>query len=87
MSSASSEPVHAAGRDLIAGFERPVLFAWGPEDQVFPLANARRYAGELAGGRVALVPDAYSFTPEDQPGRLATAIAELCAEAGTGEAG
>lgn len=81
MSSASSAPVHAAGRELIAGFERPVLFAWGPEDRVFPLANARRYAGELAGGRVVLVPDAYSFTPEDQPGRLATAIAELCAGA------
>jgi hypothetical protein len=53
---------------------------------VFPLANARRYAGELAGGRVVLIPDAYSFTPEDQPGRLATAIAGLCAEAGAGEA-
>jgi pimeloyl-ACP methyl ester carboxylesterase len=85
MSSASSDPVHAAGQQLIATFERPVLFAWGPEDQVFPLANAQRYAGELADGRVALVPDAYSFTPEDQPGRLAAAIAEFCAAATTGE--
>jgi pimeloyl-ACP methyl ester carboxylesterase len=85
MSSASSEPVHAAGQSLIAEFDRPVLFAWGPEDRVFPLANAERYAGELAHGRVALVPDAYSFTPEDQPGLLATAIAEFCAETESGE--
>jgi pimeloyl-ACP methyl ester carboxylesterase len=85
MASASSDPVHAAGQHLIATFDRPVLFAWGPEDQVFPLANAQRYAGELANGQVALIPDAYSFTPEDQPGRLATAIAEFCAEATTRE--
>jgi pimeloyl-ACP methyl ester carboxylesterase len=81
MSSASSEPVHAAGQRLIDTFDRPVLFAWGPDDQVFPLANARRYAGELAAGQVALIPDAFSFTPEDQPQRLATAIAEFCARA------
>jgi pimeloyl-ACP methyl ester carboxylesterase len=86
MSSASSAPVHAAGQGLIADFGRPVLFAWGPEDRVFPIANAERYAGELADGRVVPIPDAYSFTPEDQPGALATAIAEFCTETGTGEA-
>ena len=79
MSTATSAPVHAAGRRLLAGFDRPVLFAWGPEDRVFPLGNAQRYAGELAAGEVTLIPDAYSFTPEDQPQRLATAIAEFCA--------
>ena len=78
MSTAASAPVHAAGRRLIADFDRPVLFAWGPEDRVFPLANAQRYAGELADGRVAKIADAYSFTPEDQPQRLATAIADFC---------
>jgi pimeloyl-ACP methyl ester carboxylesterase len=85
MSSASSDPVHAAGQHLVATFERPVLFAWGPDDQVFPLANAQCYAGELANGQVVLIPDAYSFTPEDQPQRLATAIAEFCAAATTKE--
>jgi pimeloyl-ACP methyl ester carboxylesterase len=78
MSSASSGPVHEAGRELLAAFDRPVLFAWGPEDQVFPLANARRYAAELVDGRVALIPDAYSFTSEDQPRQLATVIAQFC---------
>jgi pimeloyl-ACP methyl ester carboxylesterase len=89
MSGAASAPVHAAGRHLLGGFDRPVLFAWGPEDRVFPLANARCYAGELADGRVALIPDAYSFTPEDQPRRLAAAIAEFCAQtpAGAGASG
>jgi pimeloyl-ACP methyl ester carboxylesterase len=86
MSTAASAPVHAAGRRLLAGFDRPVLFAWGPEDRVFPLANAQRYAGELANGRVTLIPDAYSFTPEDQPRRLAAAIAEFCAETTNQEA-
>jgi pimeloyl-ACP methyl ester carboxylesterase len=85
MSSTASEPVHAAGQHLIANFDRPVLFAWGPDDQVFPLANARRYAGALAGGRVELIPDAYSFTPEDQPELLATAIEQFCIQAATPE--
>jgi pimeloyl-ACP methyl ester carboxylesterase len=53
---------------------------------VFPLANAERYAGELDGGRVVLIPDAYSFTPEDQPQRLAAAIAEFCDERTAGKA-
>lgn len=81
MSTARSAPVHQAGHTLIASFDRPVLFAWGVEDQVFPLANARRYAGELAAGQVILIEDAYSFTPEDQPGVLADAIAQFCKSA------
>jgi pimeloyl-ACP methyl ester carboxylesterase len=79
MSSASSAPVHAAGNRLIADFHRPVLLVWGPEDQVFALADAQRYAETLADGRVALVQDAYSFTPEDQPERLAEEIARFIA--------
>jgi pimeloyl-ACP methyl ester carboxylesterase len=74
MSSATSGPVHTAGRRLIADFVRPVLLAWGPDDRVFPLANARRYADELANGHVELIEDAYSFTPEDQPAALARAL-------------
>lgn len=77
MASASSPPVHAAGEALIARFERPVLFAWSPEDQVFDPAHARRYAAALTDGRVVLIDDAYSFTPEDQPGALAHAISEF----------
>jgi pimeloyl-ACP methyl ester carboxylesterase len=74
MSSAQSAPVHAAGAQLIERFDRPVLFAWGPEDQVFPIAHAQRYAAALANADVVEIPDAYSFTPEDQPSALAEAI-------------
>jgi len=81
MASACSPPVHAAGRTLIASFERPVLFAWSPEDRVFDPAHAERYAQALADARVVLIEDAYSFTPEDQPAALARAIGEFAAEA------
>ncbi|HEV7494883.1 alpha/beta hydrolase [Baekduia sp.] len=74
MSSAESTPVHAAGAELIARFDRPVLFAWGPEDQIFPIAHAQRYAAALADAQVIPITDAYSFTPEDQPAALADEI-------------
>jgi pimeloyl-ACP methyl ester carboxylesterase len=79
ISSAESGPIHRASARLIAEFDRPVLFAWGPEDRVFPIANARRYAAELTIARVEEIPDAYSFTPEDQPQALADAIARFLA--------
>lgn len=80
MSTAASAPVHRAGRRLIAELPRPVLFAWGSEDQVFPLAHAERYAAELADARVERIADAYSFTPEDQPQALALAIERFAAD-------
>ncbi len=79
MVSATSQEVHDAGQWLIAEFDRPVLFVWGTEDQIFPLPHAQRYARELADGRVTLVSDAFSFTPEDQPALLARALAQFCA--------
>jgi pimeloyl-ACP methyl ester carboxylesterase len=79
MSSAESAPVHAAGHRLAADFERPVLFAWGPEDRVFPIAHAERYAEQLRYGLVEPIADAYSFTPEDQPKALAGAISRFIA--------
>ncbi len=77
MSSATSAPVQAAGRRLIAEFRRPVLFAWSPEDQVFAPADAQRYSEALTDGRIVFIEDAYSFTPEDQPDRLAEEIAKF----------
>lgn len=78
MTSARSAPVHEAGRGLIDAFDRPALLVWGPDDEVFSAENAQRYAGELADGRVVLIADSYSFTPEDQPAALAQAIADFC---------
>jgi pimeloyl-ACP methyl ester carboxylesterase len=74
MSTAASAPVHRAAHRLIAEWGRPVLFAWGSEDQVFPLAHAERYATEFRNAYVEQIADAYSFTPEDQPQALALAI-------------
>lgn len=83
MSSAASAPVHEAGRSLIAEFKRPVLFAWSPEDQVFAPADAERYSKALSDGQMTLIGDAYSFTPEDQPDRLADEIAKFAAAGAT----
>jgi pimeloyl-ACP methyl ester carboxylesterase len=77
MSTAASAPVHTAAARLVAEFKRPVLFAWGPEDKVFPVEHARRYADDLSHGEIALIEDAYSFTPEDQPKALADALARF----------
>lgn len=77
MSSATSAPVQEAGGRLIADFKRPVLFAWSPEDKVFAPADAQRYCEALSDGRMVLIEDAYSFTPEDQPDRLAEEIAKF----------
>jgi pimeloyl-ACP methyl ester carboxylesterase len=71
MKSADERYVEAAGQALIRNFSRPVAFFWSKEDHFFPLENAHRYAAELADGRVELVSDAFSFTPEDQPEQLA----------------
>jgi pimeloyl-ACP methyl ester carboxylesterase len=75
MSSASAEPVRRAGARLIEHFERPVLLAWPTEDQVFPYEHAERYAAALPHARIEPIEDSYSFTPEDQPGRLAEILA------------
>lgn len=42
---------------------------------MFAPADAKRYASELSDGRLVLIEDAYSFTPEDQPERLSEQIA------------
>jgi pimeloyl-ACP methyl ester carboxylesterase len=75
MASASTAPVREAGEQLIAVAETPTLLIWSSEDEVFPLAHAERYAGELRDGRLVTIDDAYSFTPEDQPDAVSEAIA------------
>lgn len=78
MSGTTPDAHHQAGATLIEGFERPVLFSWSPEDRVFQMANAERYASALADGTVTQIPDSYPFAPEDQPRALAAAIRLFC---------
>lgn len=79
MAAASTEPVRQAGERLIAESALPTLLIWSSEDEVFPLAHAKRYATALKHSDLVQIDDAYSFTPEDQPAPVAAAIARFAA--------
>ena len=55
----------------------PVLLTWAPGDRLFPLKYAQRLAGEIPNARLVEIPDAATFVPLDQPGRLAEEIASF----------
>lgn len=80
MASATTAPVRAAGETLIAHHELPTLLIWSEEDEVFPIEHAARYADALADARLVRIGDSYSFTPEDQPEAVATAIRSFVTE-------
>jgi pimeloyl-ACP methyl ester carboxylesterase len=77
MASTSTAPVRAAGEHLIASSDLPVRLIWSSEDEVFPLANAERYANALRYGELVRIDDSFSFTPEDRPDAVAEAIREF----------
>lgn len=55
--------------------DKPVLFAWGGDDRLFPLSNFERAAALFGDARVEVVEGAMTFVPLDQPRRLAELIA------------
>jgi pimeloyl-ACP methyl ester carboxylesterase len=69
--------VEATGR--LAGYERPALFAWAPEDRFFGIERATRIAATMPNARVERIADAKTFVALDQPQRLADAIAGFVA--------
>jgi pimeloyl-ACP methyl ester carboxylesterase len=69
-----------AAADALAGFDRPALIVWSPEDRVFPPKHARALAELLPQARLEWVRDAYAFLSEDQPTRLATLVAAFARE-------
>jgi pimeloyl-ACP methyl ester carboxylesterase len=79
MSATDSRELHAAGQVLAESFDKPVLFAWNVEDTVFPIANAERYAADLANAVVVRIEGSYAFTPEDRPDALAESIGAFSA--------
>ena len=79
MSSASTAPIRAAGEHLITHSDLPTLLIWSSEDEVFPLAHAKRYAAALPNGSLVEIGDSFSFTPEDQPAAVAAAISSFAA--------
>ena len=65
--------------EKMPGFDRPVLFAWAPEDKLFKIEYAERLAATLPDARIVRIPDASTFVMLDQPQRLADEIASFAA--------
>ena len=61
----------------LARWERPALIAWSADDRFFPPEHGRRLAKVIPGARFELIEGARTFSPEDQPERLAELIAEI----------
>jgi pimeloyl-ACP methyl ester carboxylesterase len=65
--------------EKLAGFDRPTLFAWAPEDRIFKLSYAERLAETIPDARIETIEDAKTFVPLDQPQRLAELIGSFVA--------
>ena len=63
--------------DRLGGFDRPALIAWSREDRFFPSRHAEELAGVLPAARLEWIDDSYTFSPEDQPERLAGLIGDF----------
>lgn len=66
--------------DKLRSYQRPVLIAWSSDDRFFPPEHARRLANDLPNARLEWIEDARTFSPEDQPERLAELIAGFVRE-------
>jgi pimeloyl-ACP methyl ester carboxylesterase len=66
--------------DRLGGFDRPALIAWSREDKFFPTRYAERLAAALPQARLEWIDDSYTFSPEDQPARVAELIAGFVRE-------
>lgn len=69
--------VALAAADAISTFPRPVLLAWGKDDEVFPLADARRLANAFPKAVLIEVPRSKTYVMIDAPDRLAQLISEF----------
>jgi pimeloyl-ACP methyl ester carboxylesterase len=63
--------------ERLPSFERPALIAWSREDKFFPPRHAERLTELLPHARLEWIEDSYTFSPEDQPTRLAGLIADF----------
>jgi len=69
-----------AAAERLRSFERPVRFAWGVEDRFFKLSHAERLAAIVPDASIVQIPEAKTFSPLDQPVRIAEAIAGFVRE-------
>lgn len=74
-------PKHTlAAAERLGDFDKPVLIAWSRDDKFFPLAHADRLAADFPNARLEWIESARTFSPEDQPERLAELIAGFVRE-------
>jgi pimeloyl-ACP methyl ester carboxylesterase len=66
--------------EQLAGFDRPTLLAWAPEDRFFKFKYAERLAAAIPGARLERIEDSWTYVCEDQPERLAELITEFVRE-------
>ena len=77
---AGMDPRHSlAAAERLPAFDRPALIAWSREDLFFPKDHAERLAELLPQGRLEWIDDARTFSPEDQPARVAELVASVSA--------
>ena len=69
-----------AAADRLGEFDGPALVAWSEDDRFFPVEDGRRLAADLPNARFGLVPDARTFSMEDNPERLSELIAGFVRE-------
>ena len=67
--------------DKLRRFGQPALIAWSREDRFFKPDRAEGLARDLADARLEWVDDAYAFSPEDNPGRVAELVAGFVRQA------
>jgi pimeloyl-ACP methyl ester carboxylesterase len=68
--------------DRLGEFDRPALIAWSLDDRFFKPAHAQQLARDLPNVRLECIENARTFSPEDEPGRLAELIAGFVRELG-----
>lgn len=64
----------------LRSFERPTLIAWSREDKFFPTRHAEQLASIIPDSRLEWIEDSYTFSPEDQPGRVAQLVTDFVRE-------
>jgi pimeloyl-ACP methyl ester carboxylesterase len=69
-----------AAADRLGEFDGPALIAWSADDRFFPVEDGRRLAADLPNARFELVPDARTFSMEDNPEALSEMIAGFVGE-------
>ena len=66
--------------DRLGEFTKPALVAWSREDRFFRPEHGEQLARDLPNARLEWIDEARTFSPEDQPGRLAELIAGFVRE-------